>query len=476
MPSSNSPVPRGRIRRTMPLAGFAARAAGGRMVAALREKTGDTEAVARFHERTAERYADLLGHSKGVLMKAGQILSVVDISSVGKGELSSYQAALSHLQADAPPMDPVLAQDVLAGDLGRPAEQIFAQFTDEPMAAASIGQVHRAVLHDGRGVVVKIQYPGVADAIHDDLANTELLATFLRLVSTRAGSVVSTDFKRAAQEVAARIREEIDYRHEAANIAAFGELYRDHPFILIPQVIPEASGDRVLTMTYLDGMDWAAAQQADHNLKNLWAEAILRFATGSARHGNLFHADPHPGNYRFRPDGKVGFLDFGCVKIVPEQFRRTYMHMVRAALDRRPDDLRRLMVEAGFLTADSALSGEQAYQWWAQILQEAVGPQPVTFSRDNSRRAIRALLPVSADHPVRQMSMPDDVVFMSRISLNVNAICGMLGVTLHARSIADDLDGVAEPVTPLGKQHCAWVRRRGLPFGLDPHDDVCRSS
>lgn len=470
MPNSDNPVPQGRIRRTMPLAGFAARAAGGRIVAGLREKTGNTGAVARFHERTAERYSELLGRSKGVLMKAGQILSVMDTSWLGNGGFSGYQAALAHLQADAPPMDAALAREVLHDDLGRPAEEVFAEFAGEPMAAASIGQVHRAVLHDGRPVAVKIQYPGAAEAIRDDLANTELLASFLRLVSTTLGNVIQADVKRAAREVAARISEEIDYRHEAANITVFAALYRDHPFIRIPEVVAEASGDRVLTMTYLDGMNWAAAQEADQELKNCWAEAILRFATGSARHANLFHADPHPGNYRFGPDGRIGFLDFGCVKVVPEPFRYKYIHTVRAALDGRTHQLRELMVDAGFLAADSGLTGAHVYQWWAEILQEALGPQPVTFTTDTSRRAVRALVPLSPDHPVRRMSLPEDLVFMARISLNVNAICAMLGASVHARSIADDLDGVAEPITPLGKQHCAWVRRRGLPFGLDRHD------
>ena len=159
MPATRNAIPRGRIRRTMPLAGFTARAAGGRIVAGLREKTGDAGAVARFHERTAERYSDLLGHSKGVLMKVGQIFSMLDANSVGSGFLP-YQAALARLQADAPPMDPDLVEDIVRADLGQPVKELFSQFTDEPMAAASIGQVHRAVLHDGREVAVKIQYPG----------------------------------------------------------------------------------------------------------------------------------------------------------------------------------------------------------------------------------------------------------------------------------------------------------------------------
>jgi predicted unusual protein kinase regulating ubiquinone biosynthesis (AarF/ABC1/UbiB family) len=470
MPPRKDPVPQGRIRRTMPLAGFTARAAGGRMVAGLREKAGASGAVTRFHERTADRYAELLGHSKGVLMKAGQIFSMVDPKSVGNGELSPYQAAMTKLQADAPPMDPALAKEVVRADLGRSVEELFAEFSDVPMAAASIGQVHRAVLHDGTRVAVKIQYPGAAEAIRADLANTELLATFFRFIASASGTAMP-DTREAAREIAQRISEEIDYRHEAANITAFSELYRDHPFIRVPDVVAEASGDRVLTMTYLNGADWDDAQHADQDLKNTWAEVIWRFAAGSYRHANLFHADPHPGNYRFRPDGQVGFVDFGCVKVLPERRRRPMVRLLRSALDGRKNDLRGLMVETGFLTHDATLTADEAYQWIADLLYEVLAAQPVTYTADTSERAVRGLLDVRApEHPVRRMSIPEDFVFFSRLNLSLNAVSATLGATIHARAMVDDLDGVAEPITPLGKQHVEWARKRGLPFGLDSHD------
>lgn len=468
MPSRDDPLPRGRVRRTMPLAGFTARAAGGRIVAGLREKSGNTGAVDRFHERTAERYAELLGHSKGVLMKAGQIFSMVDPGAIGDGELSPYQKALTRLQADAPPMDPQLAREVLEGDLGRNVGELFAEFSDEPMAAASIGQVHHAVLHDGREVAVKIQYPGAADAIRADLANTELLTTFYRFAASTSGTTIP-DLRSSTREIAARISEEIDYRHEAANITAFSQLYQDHPFIRIPEVVDEASGDRVLTMSYLEGMDWAAARQADQELKNTWSEVIWRFVTGSIRHGSLFHADPHPGNYRFYPDGQVGFLDFGCVKVLPEQLRRNVVALARAMLEGRRHDVRELMVAIGFFASDSTITTEEAYRWYADIFYEVLAPQPVTYLPDTAQRAIRAFIDVrSPDHVVRRMSVPEDLVFTTRINLSVNAICAALRATVHARAMVDDLDGVAEPITPLGKQHVAWVRRHGLPFGLEP--------
>ncbi len=469
MADSDRSVPQGRIRRTMPLAGFTARAAGGRMVAALREKTGDAGALDRFHDRTAERYAELLGHSKGVLMKAGQMFSLVDAGAIGGGELSPYQRALTRLQADAPPMDPVLAQRVLEDELGRPVAEVFAEFTDEPMAAASIGQVHRAVMPDGRQVAVKIQYPGVAEAIRADLANKELLVTLYRFVSSATGAM--PDLRQASQEISDRISEELDYRHEAANIAAFSDLYRGHPFIHIPDVIAEASGDRVLTMTYLDGLDWAAAQQADQDLKNTWAEVISRMVTGSYRHANLYHADPHPGNYRFGPDGSVGFVDFGCVKVLDEVQRRRIVTMVRAVVDGRRDELRALMVESGFLTEDSTLTADETYAWYEGIIHELLVPQPATYTAAAADRAIRTIVDIrSADHPLRRMQVPSDFVFFSRLNLSMNAVFIALGATFHARALLDDMDGVAEPLTDLGKQHDAWVRQRGLPHGMDHHD------
>lgn len=463
-------VPQGRIRRTMPLAGFTARAAGGRMVAALREKTGDVGAVERFHERTAERYTELLGHSKGVLMKAGQLFSMVDARAFGNGELSPYQATMARLQADAPPMAPELAHQVLQADLGRPVAEVFADFVDEPMAAASIGQVHRAVLHDGRDVAVKIQYPGAAQAIRADLANTELLTTFFRFASSASGNPMP-DVRPMTREITARISEEIDYHHEAANITKFSELYRDHPFIRVPEVIGEASGDQVLTMTYLDGLDWAAAQNADQDLKNTWFEVIWRFAAGSYRHANLFHADPHPGNYRFGLDGKVGFVDFGCVKVLPERQRRLFVGTLRAVIDGRHDDLRDLMVELGYFTSDSTITAGEVYQWYAGLLYEILAPQPVTFTRDATKRAIEGMIDFRApDHLVRRFSIPEDLVFFTRLSLSLNAISAAVGATLHVRAMVDDMDGAAEPITELGKQHIAWVRDRGLPFGMEHHD------
>jgi predicted unusual protein kinase regulating ubiquinone biosynthesis (AarF/ABC1/UbiB family) len=183
--------------------------------------------------------------------------------------------------------------------------------------------------------------------------------------------MVRAHVRAVAREAAARISEELDYRHEAATIATFTQLYRDHPFIRVPSVHYETSSDRVLTMTYLDGMDWTAAQHAEQDLKNTWAETVIRFNQGSFRYANLLHADPHPGNYRFNTDGSVGFVDFGCVKVLPEPQRWRLVAMTRAVIDGRKDDYRDLMVQAGFLDSDSDVSADELYQWLSEALRSA---------------------------------------------------------------------------------------------------------
>jgi len=452
----------------MPLAGFTARAAGGRLVAGLRQRAGQDGAVERFHERTAERYAELLGHSRGVLMKAGQMMSMIDGAALGNGGFAAYQKALSRLRADAPPMDAALAHRVLSAELG-PEVEMFATFDDEPIAAASIGQVHRAVLRDGRDVVVKIQYPGVAEAIRDDLANTELLAAFTRFASSVAG--YSSDVRSIAREAAARIAEEIDYRHEARAVAQFAELYRDHPFIRIPDLVPELSRDRVLTMTYLDGLDWSAAQQADQSLKDTWAEIVFRFFHANMRHANLLHADPHPGNYRFFTDGTVGFLDFGCVKVLPESLRHAWLAMNRAAIDGRYDDGRALMEVAGFFVDKDDITGEELASFWDIVLAEVTQlPQPVTYTPEVAARFLNELFTTDVDRPINRIRVPKDFAMFPRVQLALTHIAATLGATLPTRAIWNDMDGVAEPVTELGTRHHAWVRERGLPAGLDRHD------
>lgn len=459
----------GRVRRTIPVVGFAARSAGGRLAAGLRERAGDVNAVDDFHRRTADRYADLLGHSKGVLMKAGQLMSTIGSDPAAAGPMGVYQQALRRLQADAPPMDFQTTREIVEADLGKPIDELFATFTAEPMAAASIGQVHEAWLPDGRHVAVKVQYPGVARAIRDDLANTELLATFLKLGMSLTPRAFRTNQRAAAAELAERIAEEVDYRHEARSIARFAELYRGHPFIRTPELVPECSTERVLTMTYVDGVGWSEALVADKDLRDRWGSIIACFAFGAYRHSNLFNADPHPGNYRFSADGTVGFVDFGCVKQFPEHVRAGIVHTFRATCEGDRDEVYRLARLHGFLEPGSELTVDDVYGWWSMMSAAALADQPHTFTADDSTEAMRSFLgETAASAAFRQMTIPSDYVMLARINLGVNAVLTELGATFDTREQADVLDGVSEPRSELTRAHAAWARGRGLPFGLDP--------
>ncbi|WP_155929228.1 AarF/ABC1/UbiB kinase family protein [Mycolicibacterium sp. CBMA 234] len=466
MTPTDKPVPNGRLRRTMPLAGFTARAAGGRLVAGLRARAGDENAVERFHERTADRYTELLGASKGALMKAGQILSMIDADAIGNANFAPYQKALSRLRADAPPMPADLVHAVLRDELGSRAD-FFAEFDGAPIAAASIGQVHKAVLHDGRTVAVKIQYPGVAQAIRDDLANTELLTTFMRLGAAATGMTI--DIRSMAAEITARVTEEVDYRHEAAMITAFADLHHGHPFIRIPEVVPEASADRVLTMTYLDGMDWTEALHADQDLRNTWAEVVFRFINSGSRHGNLAQVDPHPGNFRFNPDGTVGCLDFGCVQTLAERPRWLFIAMMHAGIEGRYEDCRALMLEMGLISADVSPADQR--RMVADMTHATSQPQPVIYTAEQMTRSLHALFGGKQNSlPAGQMAVTREFVFLPRMQIAFDHLAAGLRATVPVRAILEDLAGVAEPTTELGKLHHAWVRERGLPCGLDHHD------
>lgn len=424
--------------------------------------------VAGVEERAAQRYAELYGQSKGVLMLAVDLFFVVDAGQIGDDHLSLFQQAYEQMHAAVPMMDPELVAHVLQMDLGRPVADLFAEFDEAPIARGSIGQVHRAVLPDGRAVAVKIQYPGVAEVIRADLSNPELVVSIWRYLQA-AARMKTPNPREMASEVAARIAEQIDYRHEAANITEFSRLFSGHPYLRIPEVIDGWCGDRVLTMTYLDGLDWELARDADQGLRDAWAEAIYRFFCGSYRHGSLFHADPHPDNLRFGSDGSIGIVDFGCVQTLSEFRRRHFAALPRAAMSGTKQDIARAMIEAGFVWHNPVVTPDDLHRWWQPLLSPLVNPQPVRFGGPDFLDLARMML-LMQDHPqLGDMYIPSEHMFAARLSVSFMSTLVALGAQLHARGCIDDMDGVAEPVTEMGRQHIAWVHRRGLPFGLDDH-------
>ena len=257
----------------------------------------------REHEiRSAEQVAAELGNMKGALMKLGQMVSYLD-----EGLPEHLRAALAQLQHDAPPMSGELAASMIESELGRHPDELFAEWDPVPIAAASIGQVHRAITREGVAVAVKVQYPGVGAAIEADLGSVGLLFGGLGQIfpGLDSGPLVA--------ELRLRLREELDYEREARHQQQFADYYEGHPFIHIPYVLPEYSSARVLTTELAEGVRFAEAETWSQEERNLAAETIFRFVFGSLYRLRLFNGDPHPGNYLFQPGGRVTFLDFGLV-------------------------------------------------------------------------------------------------------------------------------------------------------------------
>ncbi|MDQ1395443.1 MAG: hypothetical protein QOG64_702 [Acidimicrobiaceae bacterium] len=444
-------VPQGRLRRTAPIAAVSARAAGEGVVDVLRRRLkGERGASLEFHVRNAERYADVLSRSKGVLMKVGQILSFVDTSAVIEGPYGEvYRAALASLQSDAEPMEPVLVAAVIESELGRPPEELFADFSPEPIAAASIGQVHTAHLHDGTEVAVKVQYPGVADAIRDDLANTELLFTFIKIAKGVVPQYRNFDVRAVADEIAERIGEEVDYGSELANQMEFAEHYRGHPFARVPEVFPELSGDRVLTMEMVHGRRWTAIDDVDQELRNRWGEAVDRFFFGSIARFGMFNADPHPGNYLFHDDGTVTFLDFGCVKRLTPAAQRGFFDFPAAAIDNDAERLLAVWIEHGFARAESPPPADKMLAWSRQNFAALHQPQPFTFTPEFVVQLLGHMAGMDKD-VMRRATVPRDFVFTNRIFVGLYSILGALRATADWRAIFQE-DVTGQPTTELGR-------------------------
>ncbi len=262
-------------------------------------------------DRMAEHAAEVLGTLRGLAAKAGQIMGSVE-GVLPDGMSPAYQRALSKLRAAAPSSPYTEVSKIVHDDLGATPEEVFAEFETQPFASASIGQVHRARLRDGREAAVKVQHPGIDRAVQMDLLNAGLLS---RLASSLAPKGMDT--ARVYREIADRFREELDYRLEATNQRRFRALHRIDPAVVIPEVFLPYSTRRVLTTELLNGVTLEQAATVPESLRHDYAALLWRFVYRSILVGGVFNADPHPGNYLFRPDGSIVFLDFGCVQAFP---------------------------------------------------------------------------------------------------------------------------------------------------------------
>ncbi|MCG8417862.1 MAG: AarF/ABC1/UbiB kinase family protein [Proteobacteria bacterium] len=411
-------------------------------------------------EANARRLAETMGNMKGAFMKLGQM-----VSFVSDDVPEEYRVMLQSLQTQAPAMDFTVIRDVIESELERPLERAFARFDEEPLAAASIGQVHRAQLPSGDEVVVKVQYPGVDRAIRSDLENADVLTRAIGLMYPRF------DPKPVVAELRARISEELDYRREAKNQAAFAELYRDHPFIRVPGVFADHSTHKIITSEYVSGRTFDDIVATDESERQRWGEILFRFVFGSIVRFRVFNGDPHPGNYLFDPAGRMVFLDFGCTKYFPREMHHNWRSLITAHLRGDRDRFRQLLVSLSFVADDSDLSAEDLYDYFSYFYESFRFDRKFQFTREYNKKSFRMVLrpdgPFEGFH--KELNMPPDFVFVNRIHWGVISILSTLGAAGNWHRIQREFLFGEAPSTEMGREiarwRSRWLEQRGWSEG-----------
>ncbi|MGW7055190.1 ABC1 kinase family protein [Streptomyces sp. NPDC054887] len=445
-----SDLPRKAVTRTAKLAalplGFAGRATWG-----LGKRIGgkSAEIVAReLQQRTADQLFKVLGELKGGAMKLGQALSVFE-SALPEEVAGPYRAALTKLQEAAPPMPTRTVHAVLEERLGAQWRELFVEFEDKPSAAASIGQVHRAVWHDGREVAVKVQYPGAGDALLSDLNQ---LSRFARLLGPL---VPGMDIKPLITELRDRVSEELDYELEAAAQRQHAERFADDPDVVVPGVVHQS--DQVLVTEWIDGIPMAdVIADGTPEQRDRAGQLLARFLfSGPARTG-LLHADPHPGNFRLLPadpaqveegegdgdaveDGgagqwRLGVLDFGTVDRLPGGLPATIGASLRMTIDGEADAVYELLREEGFVKDSIALDPEAVLEYLLPIIEPAQVDE-FTFTRSWIRQQAARIADVrSPAHQLgKQLNLPPAYLLIHRVTLSTIGVLCQLGATVRLR-------------------------------------------
>jgi predicted unusual protein kinase regulating ubiquinone biosynthesis (AarF/ABC1/UbiB family) len=454
-------IPKGRIRRTAQVGSVVgsqgARYAGTRARNLARDRDEAAQALEQRHMEAAERMVETLGRMKGAAMKIGQLASFIDTEFLPPEYRDLYQEHLAQLRTQAPTMPWSQVRKVLDEEWEEPCEELFEQIEHEAAAAASIGQVHRAVLPDGRKVAVKIQYPGVAEAIAADMQNAGLI---LRMAKALAPGL---DAKAAAEELKERVMEELDYELEAQNQRSFARGYRGHPFIHVPDVVTRLSTQRVLVSEWVDGAGFEEVKQLPQEERDRFGEIVYRFCFGSIFHLQHFNADAHPGNYLLMADGRVAFLDFGMTKHLDKDQIELEITALDAIFDGDPERLRVALHDLGFLNNPQKVDAEQLMEHVKTVGGWYMEDREVTV---DSRRVMDAIAAVSDPRSefyrlMRRENLPANELMGRRMESGVLAVLGQLEATRNWYRIGREWWFADPPATPLGEQEWAYFESRG---------------
>jgi predicted unusual protein kinase regulating ubiquinone biosynthesis (AarF/ABC1/UbiB family) len=432
-----------------------ARYAGTRARNLARGEEEAAQALEQRHLEAAEQMVETLGRMKGAAMKIGQLASFIDTEFLPPEYRELYQDKLATLRSTAPPMPWSKVKQVLEEDWEEPPEELFEDFEHEATAAASIGQVHRAVLPDGRRVAVKVQYPGVAAAIAADMRNAGLI---LRLAKAIAPGL---DAKAAAEELRERVMEELDYELEAQNQRAFARGYRGHPFIYVPDVVTRLSTERVLVSEWVDGMGFDEVRELPQRERDRFGEIVFRFCFGSIYHLQHFNADAHPGNYLGLPNGRVAFLDFGMTKHLDQDQIDLEIAALQAIIDDDPEELRVALHDLGFLNDPRKVDAELLMEHVRAVGGWYMEDREVTIDSARVMEAITAVSDPRSDfyRVMRRENLPANELMGRRMESGVLAVLGQLEATRNWYRIGREWWFGDEPATELGELELAWAER-----------------
>ncbi len=434
-----------RVSRGRDLARFSAGAGAGLLGARIRDLAGKGGAESAFHADTAAQAAKMLGSMKGLAMKMGQIASFVDLD-LPDDVREAYQEELASLRAQSEPVDVGVIEAVIEEQYGTPVEDVFVEWDRDAIASASIGQVHRAVLPDGSEVAVKVQYPGIAEAIESDLDNAELLAPLVKVVSP------NLKVKPLMLEMRDRMSDELDYQREAQYQHAFFLRYDGHPFIRIPRTHLDWCRPRVLVSEYMEGKPFEVMlSNSEEEERQRYAEAIYRFCFGSLHRFRLFNSDPHPGNYLFPGDGTVVFLDFGAVKTFSSATRTMIKRQLAPLWNDDAQGLVQVFEEAGFLPGAKP-DAERLLAWFKDFNRPILDYEEFTYTSEFAREVIAQTSDLRAGYSdmIRKLNLPPDYLVLNRIQWGINSIMALLGARNRWRRISEEFWFGADPATPMG--------------------------
>jgi predicted unusual protein kinase regulating ubiquinone biosynthesis (AarF/ABC1/UbiB family) len=457
--SPKDQIPTSRVRRSARVgrlaAGQAARQLGTKTANLARSEDAANSALEKRQVEAAEQIVAALGTMKGAAMKLGQVLSFLDVGLVPEPYREEFQRKLGQLRDAAPKVRFEDMRKVIEADLEEPLEDVFEEFEEEPIAAASIGQVYRAKLSNGRAVAVKVQYPGVNQAVRADMQN---LGIILRLMKRVAPGL---DVKAIGEEVRARIYEELDYELEAQNQRSMARIYRGHPFIVIPDVITRLSRERVIVQEYVVGRGFEELKRLPQDQRNRIAEIVFRFFFGSLYRHRQFSGDPHPGNFLLLDDGRMAFLDFGLFKRMSDEAVNFELTCQRAYIDGDVQTLMKLFTEQGFITNPDRITPEGLMAqiddstWWYSR-DEVVQLDPGIATKIAIEMAdMRS----SHYHQMRHESLPSEHLFARRVEMLTMAVLSQLRAQGNFHRIAREWVLDDSPATELGEQEAEFYSR-----------------